>query len=124
MKKIVSTLFAIMMSLWQFQNIAASQTIDVTLNVEEPPDKGGEPQKGQRMPAVPDMCTIDFDNHRIYTSIPCEITAYELCDEDGMETIVTYISDYELVEYMSEVTGVFQLRLVVSERVYVGYIEL
>ena len=76
------------------------------------------------MPAAPVICTIDFDSHRIATSIAYEITAYELWDEDGVSPIVSYPSDYDIVEYMSRLAGVFQLRIVTSDRTYAGYLEL
>ena len=69
-------------------------------------------------------CTIDFENHRIETSIPYDIIAYELWDEDGVDTIVSYPSDYDIVEFMSTVSGAFQLRLITVERTYVGYLDL
>ena len=82
------------------------------------------PNRGHRIPSPATTCTIDFDNHRIETSIPYEITAYELWDEDGIDTIVSYPSDYDIVELMSTVSGAFQLRLITVEYTYIGYLEL
>lgn len=113
----------IICSLWHFQTLAASDSTQITLQPEDP-DKGDEHEKGYRMPSAPFICTIDYDNHRIETSIPYEITAYELCDEDVYSPTISYASDYELVEYMANASGVFQLRVVTAERTYVGYIDL
>lgn len=82
------------------------------------------PLRGHRIPSPATTCTIDFENDRIETSIPYEIIAYELWDEDGVDTIVSYTSDYDIVEFMSTVSGVFQFRLITVERTYVGYLEL
>lgn len=88
-------------------------------------DEGKDmPSKGKRIPSAPITCMIDFENHRIETSIPYNITAYELWDDDGIDTIVSYTSDYDIVEFMTTVSGVFQLRLITVERNYVGYLEL
>ena len=76
------------------------------------------------MPAAPVICTIDFDSHRIATSIVYEITAYELWDEDGNVPLVSYTDDYEFVDYLSGVSGEFQLRIITSACVYAGHIDL
>lgn len=116
-------MIAIICSLWQFQILAVSASTQITLQ-DERPDKGGEPSKGKRLPSATFICTIDFDNRSIVTTIPYNIIAYELWDENGYSTIVSYANDYELVEYMANVSGVFQLRIVTAERTCVGYIDL
>ena len=113
----------IICSLWQFQTLASSDSTQITLQPEGP-DKGDEHEKGYRMPSAPFICTIDFENHRIETSIPYNITIYELWDEDGVSPIVSYANDYELVDYMANASGVFQLRVITAKRIYVGYIDL
>lgn len=105
--------------------LAATEPINIGLTIVQEVDKGKEfPSKGQRLPAASVICTIDFENHRIVTSIPYAITAYELWDEERDASIVSYPTDYELVEYISCLSGVFQLRLVTSEGVYIGYLDL
>ena len=113
----------IICSLWQLQTLAASDSTQITLQPEGP-DKGHEHEKGHRMPSAPFICTIDFENPRIETSIPYRITAYELWDEDCDYPIVSYANDYKLVDYMANASGVFQLRIVTTERTYIGYIDL
>ena len=114
---------AIICSLWQFQTLAASDSTQITLQPEGP-DKGDKPDKGHRIPSAPIICMIDFEHNRILTSIPFEITDYELWEEVGDASIISYPSDCELVEYMAGITGVYMLRIVTSERAYVVYIEL
>ncbi len=123
MKKLTLMMIAIICSLWHFQTLAVSVKTEITLQ-DERPDKGIQPDKGHRIPSAPVICTIDFENHRIETSIPYEIIAYELWDEDGIDTIVSYPSDYDIVEFMSTVSGAFQLRLITVEHTYIGYLEL
>ena len=104
---------------------AGSNPIRIGLSdMQQVEEEDERPSKGYRVPAAPVICTIDFESHRIATSIPYEIIAYELWDEDGTAQIVSFASDYDLVEYMSCMSGAFQLRLVSSERTYVGYIDL
>ena len=123
MKKILLILFAATFSLWHFETIAKYETTDIALEAEEP-DRSVDPSKGRRIPAAPVICTIDFKNHRIATSIPYAITAYELWDEEGESLIVSYTNDYDMVQYMANTTGVFRLRLTTDGRTYLGYLEL
>lgn len=104
--------------------LAESQSITLSSHCTGDPEWNENNPYGPRMPAAPVICTIDFDSHRIATSIAYEITAYELWDEDGVSPIVSYPSDYDIVEYMSRLAGVFQLRIVTSDRTYAGYLEL
>ena len=125
-KLLVSLLSGLCLAIVSINAVAISNQIDIRLLVfhyieeeeEEPPSKG------YRTPAAPVICTIDFENHSIKTSISYNITVYELWDEDGDSPIVSYASDYELVEYMAKASGVFQFRIVTTERIYVGYIDL
>lgn len=87
-------------------------------------DEGKDvPSKGMRIPSVPVVCTIDFEHHLI-SAAPYEITTYELWDEDGHAPLVSYDSDYEFVEFISGLSGNYQLRLVTNQRIYVGYLDL
>lgn len=123
MKKLTIMLMVIICSLWQFQTLAVSDSTQIPLQPEGP-DKNDLPEKGYRMPSAPFICTIDFENHRIETSLPYNIIAYELWDEDGDSPIVSYANDYEMVECMANDSGVFQFRIVTDERTYVGNIDL
>ena len=100
---------------------AEDHSSSMQIFISEQPD---EHNKGTRTPAAPTVCTIDFDNHRIETSIPYAVTAYELWEDEGIAIIVSYPSDYDMVEYMSGQTGVYQLRIVTSDGTYAGYLEL
>ena len=117
---LLSALCLIFVSLPIFAE-SGSLTIDVT-TIDE--NREEHPEKGPRTPSAPTVCTIDFDNHRIETSIPYAVTAYELWEDEGIAIIVSYPSDYDMVEYMSGQTGVYQLRIVTSDGTYAGYLEL
>ena len=52
------------------------------------------------------------------------IISYELWDETGENIVAAYPDDYDMVVYMSSLTGCYQLRLVTAESTYIGYIEL
>lgn len=79
---------------------------------------------GWRMPAAPITCTIDFTTLSITSNRVQLILSYELMDETGEEIVATYPNDYDMVVYMSSLTGCYQLRLVTAESTYIGYIEL
>ena len=104
--------------------LAESQSITLSSHCTGDPEWNENNPYGPRMPAAPVICTIDFDSHRIATSIVYEITAYELWDEDGNVPLVSYTDDYEFVDYLSGVSGEFQLRIITSACVYAGHIDL
>ena len=52
------------------------------------------------------------------------VISYELRDEEGETMIVGFSSDSDLVEFMTSLQGVYQIRLVTDEYLYIGYIEL
>ena len=123
MKKITATFIAIILSLWHFQTLAASGSTDITLQAEQP-DEHKVPLKGHRMPSTQYICTIDFNNYRIETTIPYDIIAYELWNEDGAGMSASYSTDYEIVEFMDGLSGEYQLRIVTTQHAYTGYLEL
>lgn len=119
-KYLLSGLCLILISIPSFaksEQIAIGLFIDSTI-VDD------APSKGNRAPAVSVIGTIDFENHRLELSSSEFITAYELWDEDGTYVIGSYGSDSEFVDFMSGLSGVYQLRLIGVEHVYVGYLEL
>ena len=115
-------LSGICLSIASVSAVAESETIIISMN------DGREikdlPSKGARKPPVSIICTIDFEKHSIATSIQFDITGYELWDEDGVYPIASYDTDSEFVDFLSEQSGVYQLRLVGEEHAYIGYIEL
>lgn len=104
--------------------VAASEDQTIEMMVDEEPEVGERPSKGIRMPSHSKECTIDFGNHRIELSTSEFILSYELRDEDGTLTLASYASDAEFVEFLSGVSGTYQLRLIGEEHVYIGYLEL
>lgn len=82
------------------------------------------PEKGNRKPSSPLISIVDFASGHIEVSTPTPIISYELWDEEGETSIAAYPSDSELVQFMTGLDGVYQLRLVTDEYIYIGYIEL
>ncbi|MDE6521869.1 MAG: hypothetical protein K2L17_03540 [Muribaculaceae bacterium] len=119
-KNLLSGLCLILVSIPCFaksEQIAIGLFIDSTLEDERP-------SKGNRAPAVSVICTIDFENHRIELSSSEFITAYELWDEDGTYVIRSNALDSEFADFISGLSGVYQLRLIGVEHAYIGYIDL
>jgi len=83
-----------------------------------------ESPKGWRAPSKPATCTIDFTTLSITSNRVSSVLSYELWDEEGETSIAAYPSDSELVQFMTGLDGVYQLRLVTDEYIYIGYIEL
>lgn len=124
-KSLVSLLSGLCLTLVSINAFAGLKLIDIGLIIFQEVEKDKDPpSKGYRAPEVSVICTIDFENHRIATSLPYEITTYELWDEYGEIPIVSYASDSDLVEYMEYTSGIFQLRLITSEQTYLGYLDL
>ncbi len=119
-KNLLSGLCLILVSIPSFaksEQIAIGLFIDSTFEDERP-------SKGNRAPSVSVIGTIDFENHRIELSSSEFILAYELWDEDGTYVIGSNASDSEFVDFISGLSGVYQLRLIGVEHVYVGYLDL
>ena len=101
----------------------SSPQIIVSLSQEEDeiPEKN---PFGWRMPAVPTTCMVDFANLSItFDRLPI-VLSYELWDETGDIMLISYFSDYDMVTFMSSLSGYYQLRLVTEGNTYIGYIEL
>lgn len=80
--------------------------------------------KGHRTPAAWSECIVSFTDNCIETSVAMDILSYELWDEDGESMLVSCATDHELVEFMSCISGSYQLRLVTEEYLYIGYVNL
>ena len=76
------------------------------------------------MPAAPIACTIDFTTLSITSNRVSSVLSYELWDDTREEILASYSNDYDMVVYMSTLTGYYQLRLVTEECTYTGYIGL
>ncbi len=83
-----------------------------------------KPAKGKRTPGKTETCIIDFNNATIHITITSDITCYELWDEEGESMLASYSTDSEMVLFMTQQTGIFQLRVVTTDSIYIGYIEL
>lgn len=87
-------------------------------NSEERPDKG------HRSSSIEAICVIDFSSMGISFSEPYAVIAYELWDEDGEYVIASYSDDYEMVMYLTSLSGTYQLRLTTEGGTYIGYLYL
>ena len=87
-------------------------------------DYDEKPEKGHRTSPTYETCVIDFTNLAIATERIPMIISYELWDETGENIVAAYPDDYDMVVYMSSLTGCYQLRLATAESTYIGYIEL
>lgn len=101
----------------------SSSQIVVSLN-EDGRDKPEENPWGLRIPAVPLTSTIDFDALSIISDRLPMVLSYELWDESGDTMLVSYSNDFDMVSFMSSLTGCYQLRLLSADSTYLGYIEL
>ena len=119
-------MFGLCLTIFTITAFAESRQLSIPMlaSSKGEPEEKDWPSKGHRIPAATEICTIDFDSFSIVTSFPNEITTYELWNEDSNVLLVSYASDYELVEYMSRINGTYLLRLVTVEGAYIGYIEL
>ena len=102
----------------------ADSSISIPLEETTPPKLKDRPKKGNRMPAQKETCVIDFVNVSIRSTILNEIISYELWDETGEYIVMTYWDDADMVEFISTLTGCYQLRLVTVDTSYTGYIAV
>ena len=82
------------------------------------------PEKGHRTSPTYGTCVIDFSNLTIVTERIPMIISYELWDGTGEEFVVSYPNDYDMVTFLSSLSGCYQLRLVTVDSTYIGCIEL
>ena len=126
MRKLIFVAFTAIMFLCCFQANASgpgSIIVDMTQqdNSQDPDEKNN---KGHRLPVRTQTCLIDFDSHTISTSVSADIISYELWDENGESIVLAFGTDSDMVVYLSEISGLYQLRLVTEKYTYIGYIEL
>lgn len=126
MKKIFSILTIAVCLLFAhstaFSNSTDTDQITVTLQPEDDPDIPDLPVKGPRMPAPVSLCIIDFCSHSIEFSRVDVIINYELWDEEGTVILASYDNDYDMVMYLANLSGCYQLRLITQDCLYRGYI--
>ena len=101
---------------------AADVQVPVSLRGQE--DYYEIPDRGHRTSPTYETCVIDFTNLAIATERIPMIISYELWDETGENIVAAYPDDYDMVVYMSSLSGCYQLRLVTEDSTYIGYIEL
>lgn len=98
--------------------------IQATLYSQINNNNNRRPDKGNRMPSVPITCFVYFSSNQIEVSTTIPIISYQLWDEEGESMIAAYTSDSQLVQLMTGLQGVYQLRLEADEYIYIGEIEL
>lgn len=101
---------------------AEESTIPVSKEPINDPGKGH--QKGHRSLSAPVFCMIDFVNRSIEISNDDEIIIYELWNEDGDILIDTFSNEFDMVNYMSNLNGIYKLCLFSTDYIYIGNIEL
>ena len=122
MKKIITIIIALM-AIITFDVYPAPET-PTTVALKELEDYSELPDKGNRTSPTYGTCVIDFSNFAIATERIPMIISYELWDGTGEEIVVSYPNDYDMVTFMSSLSGCYQLRLVTEDSTYIGYIEL
>lgn len=123
MKRII-TFLLIAVGIFSINTIVAStENITITLTQEDSSIKD-RPEKGKRSAPAPVFCIVNFTESTIETSIPTDITLYEIRDEEGETIITSYTDDSDMTNYLSCITGTYQLRLVTDTYTYIGYITL
>ena len=122
MKKIITIIIALM-AIITFDVYPAPET-PTTVALKELEDYSELPDKGNRTSPTYGTCVIDFSNFAIATERIPMIISYELWDGTGEEIVVSYPNDYNMVTFMSSLSGCYQLRLVTEDSTYIGYIEL
>ena len=122
MKKIITIIIALM-AIITFDVYPAPET-PTTVALKELEDYTELPNKGNRTSPTYETCVIDFSNFAIATERIPMIISYELWDGTGEEIVVSYPNDYDMVTFMSSLSGCYQLRLVTEDSTYIGYIEL
>lgn len=122
MKKIITIIIALT-AIITFDVYPAPET-PTTVALKELEDYTELPNKGNRTSPTYETCVIDFSNFAIATERIPMIISYELWDETGENIVAAYPDDYDMVVYMSSLSGCYQLRLVTEDSTYIGYIEL
>ncbi len=103
---------------------AVHESISLGISIQEDNEEEDLPSKGFRIPSSHKECTIDFQNHRIGLSTSEIILTFELWDEDGITLMASFASDHGFVDFLSGLSGGYQLRLIGEDHVYIGYLEL
>lgn len=123
--KIFKLLFPllVMLAVWPCKAYGAPELpLNVMLTPIEKEDE--EPDKGKRCPTFPTTCVIDFSSLEITFSEAHAVISYELWDEEGTTIIASYDNDHEMVMYLANLSGCYQLRLVTDTGAYIGYLYL
>lgn len=97
---------------------------DVTLTQTIPADRKNlvpNPPVGKRTPI---HCIVDMDQKTIFTEAEIDTTSYEIWDAEGCTPMYVSSMDCDIVEFMIELKGEYQLRLVSDNYVYIGNIAL
>lgn len=126
MKPILS-IFLILLSIIFFEAKANSDD-EILVDMEEDSSstdtKEDNTSKGRRSAPRHIPCIIDFVNHTITISSNSEIEAYEIWNTDGEVGIASFDNEYDAVEFLSGVTGDYQIRLYSASHLYIGYVSL
>lgn len=124
MKPIIS-FFLIAMGFFSTITMASTSSENIILTIiQEDPITDDVPDKGFRSAHAPVICMVNFTNSTIEISVPEEIALYEICEEDGESVIAYYNDENDMVEHLSHLSGIYQIRFVTNTYSYFGYINL
>lgn len=102
-----------------------SVSMEIPLNRQSTvPDYREAPRKGNRMPSMSEYCMIDFDQYLIETSVSETIESYEIWNAEGVSVFATFPDELTFVQCLAGIEGLYQIRLVTDEYIYIGCIEL
>lgn len=80
--------------------------------------------KGRRSAPRHIPCIIDFVNHTITISSNSEIESYEIWNTEGEVAFASFDNEYDVIEFLSGITGEYQIRLYSASHLYIGYVNL
>lgn len=125
MKIFVSCLLIAFSSLISEVKAVDLDEISITLTED---DKDGEyvdsPDKGHRSMPLSIICVINFCDKTINVTTIQDILTYEVLNSDGEYVVFSSADDGDAVEFLSGVTGTYQLRILSSTCSYVGCLNL
>lgn len=125
MKSIVTILFLFLSAM--YMNISATDSDEIFVTVTESDSEHEHKysdDKGKR--SLPNilLCVINFSNRTIDIATSSNIVRYEIWDNSDEMLMNSFYNDTETVEYLAEISGCYQIRIITESHIYVGIINL
>lgn len=105
-------------------SVSDNDIIQVSLVVSFEHEYKDAPPKGKRMPSAPVYCIIDINGLSVTTSASEDMEYYEVYDAVGTVLLSSFNDETAFVDYLSELTGEYQIRLKSQNHSYIGNILL